>query len=95
MSKWDEKRIQEAFGDELVQALNYTSSTFSYFWKSTNVEYLEVGEVFDSMKKQRDFSKIYKTNRSGTTAGARKFVVVDQEMPESLLAEIKEPNVTQ
>ena len=67
LSKWDlneksgEEFLVQQFGDELVQVLNYTASTYSYYWKSTSVEYLQMEEVISFIKNQRDYTKVYKT----------------------------------
>jgi len=41
--------------------LNYTASAYSYYWKSTEIEYREMGDTLKSMLDQRDYSKIYKS----------------------------------
>ena len=83
------------FGDELVQTFNYTASTHSYFWKSTQIEDKEMGEILDAIESTRDFSKVYKSRSSRPSgSGVPRHVVLDQEIPESLQGDIREPNVT-
>ena len=83
LEKWNldadgEKYLASEFGEELVQVLNYTASTYSYYWKSTTVEYKEMGEVLDFMKNQRDYSKVYKTRSNRQSgSGTRKIVLVN------------------
>ena len=55
VQKWDlqgqgEDMMKDAFGEELVQVLNITASTHSYYWKSTKIDYLEIGNILDNMK---------------------------------------------
>ena len=83
LEKWNldtdgQKYLVSEFGEELVQVLNYTASTYSYYWKSTTVEYKEMGEVLDFMMNQRDYSKVYKTRSNRQTgSGTRQLVLVN------------------
>lgn len=59
------------------------------------MEYMPIGDVLDFMKNQQDYSKVYKTRgKKSAGSGINNIVVVDQEIPESLQADVLEPNVT-
>ena len=55
INKWNltddgQSALKEGFGDDLIQVVNYTANSYSYYWKSTTVEYKEIGEILDGMK---------------------------------------------
>ena len=87
--------MTESFGEELIQTFNYTASTHSYFWKSTTISDRTMGDILKLVQNTRDFSKIYKSKSSRPSASVvPRHVVIDQELPEKLQADISEPNVT-
>ena len=100
LNKWNltengQEALKEAFGDDLIQVVNYTANTYSYYWKSTTIEYKEIGDILDGMKNQRDYSKIYKAKGTKSVGAAtHRLIVLDEEIPESLQSQVIEPNVT-
>lgn len=41
--------LREGFGDDLIQVLNYTANIYSYFWKSSEIDYKEIGYLLDTI----------------------------------------------
>ena len=44
IQKWNlatggDHALRDGFGDDLVQVLNYTASVYSYYWKSSEIDY--------------------------------------------------------
>ena len=91
LSKWNldseegEQQMINAFGEELVQVLSFKAGTYSYYWKSTEIDYKPINEILEGMKTQKDYSNVYKTRSSRISgSGVTKNVVLDQEIPVSI-----------
>ena len=58
--------------------LNYTANAYSYYWKSTQIDYLSIKQILSAMEDQKDYTKIYQTrSKRPISSGRRKMAVID------------------
>ena len=99
LTEWDLKTehgkntIQNAFGDEHLEVLEFWSPTYSVYFVDTQKQYATVGEFFEALETSSDYSTKY-TSRNGWQGGQSRFVILEQEIPTTLQDHVSEPAVT-
>ena len=60
--------MRDAFGDDILEIMEYWSQTYSHYFLNEELQYADMGEFFEAVGKTKFYSDRYKT-RNGMHGG--------------------------